>query len=313
MSHEIQKIESTARPEAECKRPIDYILASAKKRPDPLEFIDNSKPGYTEAEIRKEMAHVEELERKFAKVSQRAEAMEIITIEYGEEFQWFGENSELDRTSKIDDLNGVDGVWHFNVPGFPYRIALAIDTSMRSELTKKQQMENETTAVGKIKSIKEKIERNITKIKDPKISTVKYYKSRDGQPVDQTLIVPIVIGLEGENADKLISLFGRIAELRRRKNLNESEKTELIELEERARNHPAQKIFLLSAIAQLSRYSEELKNEKGFKSFYRTGVSGLENIVRDILKKKEHIATGELENDAVYQKIKETLGEIKRK
>jgi len=305
--------ENSARPEAERKRPLDYVLSSAKKRPDPLEFIDNSKPEYTEAEVKKDLEYVENLKRKFVEGSGRAEAMEIITIEYGEEFKWFGEESGLDRTSLYDDYKGIDGIWYFKIKDFPYRIALAIDTSMRSELTQAQRTENETKAAGKTKSIREKIERNLEKIKDPKISTVKYYRSLDGQPVDQTLIVPVVIGLEGENANKLIHLFGQIARLRQKKetsSLNETEVSELSQLEEKAANHPAQKIFLESTLAQLSRYAQELKNEKGFKSFYRIGVAGLEKMVGGILEKKKNISTDELENDAVYQKIKETLKEI---
>ncbi|MFA6383684.1 MAG: hypothetical protein WCX17_04675, partial [Parcubacteria group bacterium] len=120
MNHNFPKIETpAARPKEEQRRPVDYILGSAKKRPDPLEFVDNSRPGYTEAEVRKDIEYVERLKSKFAEGSGRAEALEIITIEYGEEFQWFGKESGLDRTSLYDDYKGVDGIWYFKIKDFP--------------------------------------------------------------------------------------------------------------------------------------------------------------------------------------------------
>jgi len=131
-----------------------------------------------------------------------SEAVEVTLAYCGETQDWFGENAYLIRTSEYDDvINGVDLVVEFDLGSEddePRRVALTVDV---------------TTAVEKSvleKKIKRNAEKTFTRKGDKK-AQIKYFKSEANDykgPLEN--IVPIVIGLEWQNAVKLLELQSQL-------------------------------------------------------------------------------------------------------
>jgi hypothetical protein len=250
----------------------------------------------------------EEMKERLTKGRQRVEALEIVLADFGTEMQYFGTNSKIIRTSEFDDIfRGVDIVVEFaEKENNPHRIALAIDasTSPREDI------------IGK------KIRRNIEKITNPKrMPSLKYFRFNESEYVsEKTFILPVVIGLEAKNANRLLKIFARIFELKGRKNLSLDEESELDTRLSEAMNHPGQKIFFEQIEGQFKMYKRKIQkrlalgkdlseNEISNKKMYLEEIDYHLAIVADLKKKKEHIKIDEIEDDAVHKVIQKVVKE----
>jgi hypothetical protein len=280
------------------RQDVDVIMSSAKSRCrlQEQDFIDDKNPEYSVEMIERDQEMTRRMEEKFhegddnlsdealKKIHEgkkRSEALETVIIDGGQAMEWFGPNARLIMTTRYDDIyNGVDGVLEFIVEGeTPQRIALAIDASMRPDFS----------------SVERKITRGISKVNDGNMK-VKYFQSQaDGFKGKLTTVIPIVLGLEGDNSDKLIGLFADI-----QRAAEKSDPSEVTEKIAQAKDHPAQVIFLREMLIQLKMYARLFKREG---SFLKDSLQKITVIVENILTQKESSAPNKLESDGVYQAI----------
>jgi len=298
----------------------ELILGSQKKEPiDEYSFTDETQAGYRRTDIAADMKEVARLKKIFAdqasqlppEIRERrkiSDAVEVILTEKAEEMHWFGENAAVDKTGPYDDFcNHIDSVLTISMPGEnAHRIALAIDVSMRASLSE------EAKKNGKDNSVQGKIARNILKVTDPqRRAEVKYFKSSlpgDNYKGKLTGIVPVVVGLEGENAQKLITLFGEITALQKNTTRTAAEEETLRRKIQEARDHPCQAIFFLEIRAQLKMYSIILKKEGGIKGqFFAAEVDQLIPVIDSIIAAKKDISCKNLKNDKVFNVIREVV------
>ncbi len=283
---------------------VEIVLASEeKKRLNEIDFIDDKRTGFSREDIQRDIEATSKMEERFKKDwdylsekdiqrikegKKKSEALEVIIIDKGEKLGWFGCNARLSRTSKFDDIfNGVDGIVEFDKQeDNPYGIALEIDASMNPDK----------------KVIKRKIARNTDKVLGRgKPIEIKYFQSKiTGEKKKLTFVVPVIVGTEGNNANRLIQLFADIERLKKSEKNEEARK----KLEE-AKNDPAQIIFLRETKIQLEMYVSSLEKEGGLKQLYKKEVEKLAEIINNILNSKNHINSERLESDRVYNLIKE--------
>jgi hypothetical protein len=204
--------------------------------------VANIKEGF-----RKQLEHFAPDEIKRAERGKMiSEALEVVIHTQAESSNWFGENALTTRTTEYDDLvNGVDIVVEFDIGSElePQIIALAIDASM----------------LPKFSSVKKKIDNNIKKVVDnTKPMKVKYFESQiDGQKKKLNMIVPAVIGLEGNNANELILLLKQLLAIK--ETIKQGQESKSLtsrkgEVQKQLEKHPAQIIFLKELIVQLEMY-----------------------------------------------------------
>lgn len=282
---------------------VDLVLATeTQKRPHEADFVDESKSGFSQLDVKRDIETTEKMEERFKKDwdhlpendiqrikegKKRSEALEVIIIDKGEEMNWFGERAHLSRTSRFDDIfNGIDGVLEFDIQeSNPYGIALEIDASMKpdQETMKKKITRNTDKVLGKGKAIE-----------------VKYFQSKiSGEKKKLTFVIPVVTGVEGDNANKLIELFADIERLKK-----PGKDEELQKKIDEAKNNPAQLIFLKEIKMQLEMYSKLLGKEGGMKQLYRKEVDKLVDIIKNIIDSKNNIDSKTLESDGVYNLVK---------
>jgi hypothetical protein len=218
----------------------------------------------------------------------------------------------VDKTTPHDDFgNGIDYILSISMPGQnTHRIALAVDVSMRATLSE------DTKKSGKTNSIEEKINRNILKVTDPRQRIeVKYFKSSlpgDNYKGKLTGIVPVVVGLEGENAQKLIVLFGEITALQNNEKRTPAEEETLQKKIEEAQKHPCQAMFFHQIRKQLEMYSVLLKKEGSLKSkLFEIEVAKLFPVIDSIIEAKKDISYDSLKNDKVFSVIQRVVKERK--
>lgn len=282
------------------------IISHARPRIDEKNFQSAYKEGFREYSVEQDIGVADIMEKEFAKKyageseesirkikegKERSEALEIFIVDGGEEFQYFGEKAYLSRTAKIDDFkNGVDAVVTFDLPDKnPYCIALAIDASMKPTF----------------ESVEKKLNRNLDKVlgDSRKGLEVKYYES----PITKKrewlgLVVPVVVGLEGDNSNKILAIFADIIRLRIKEGRTAEENQHLQNTIEEIKNHPAQIIFLQEIKKQLEMYSVLLKKETpapkvstgGFdklagmrNDMFTSEIDKLTGIIDDILDSKK--------------------------
>lgn len=248
----------------------------------------------------------EQLERK-REGKIRSEALEAIIVDFGELLQWFGAKAKLTQTAEFDDLShGVDGIIEFDLPDErPYRMALVIDASMKPVFD----------------SLEKKINNNIEKIVGKeKQATVKYFESKvDGYKGPLNLVVPTVIGVEGDNANELIKLFSEIIQLKNKPRRDYMDEDELDQKMRAAEKHPAQIVFLREIQEQLSMYvhliDKTLKTDtptprkRDVLNLYRPEIIRFSSIIQDLLDQKKTISEGHLQNDGVHKTILKVVDE----
>jgi hypothetical protein len=195
------------------------------------------------------LENLSDFERKQAEIGkEKSRALEAIVADQVELNNWFGENVILVPTLEYDDLiNGTDAVAEFNLGEgeTPERIALAIDVTMRPDFP---------SSVSKLEG---KIDRNIAKVTGqdehqkyiPPVE-VKYFQSEvEDFKGRLEAIVPVVIGVEGKNADGLIVDFAKFLSLKSLANKTPEITGQIKAQRAVLERHPAQKVFL-----------EEIKN-----------------------------------------------------
>lgn len=298
----------------------DIVLGSrdASKRFDAKNFQGI----YSQESLQRDVEIVEALKRRFAedlehldevqlkKVREgklRSEALEAIIVDFGDILEWFGAKAKLTQTAEFDDLvHGVDGIIEFDLSDKqPYRMALVIDASMKPVFD----------------SLERKVSRNIEKIVgNEKQAEVKYFASKvDGFKGKLSLVVPTVIGVEGDNANQLIKLFSEIIQLKNKPRQDYMDEDALDQKMREAKNHPAQIVFLREIKEQLSLYvyliEAEMKKrhmtdrEKDVKNLYKKEIIRFSGIIDDLLSQKKTIAEGALKNDGVYATIHKVVDE----
>ncbi len=236
----------------------------------------------------------------------RSEALEIIVADQIELSDWFGSNSLFFRTTEYDDyFNGVDAVVEFNLGSqtSPERIALSIDTTSRTD----------TDTIG------QKIDRNISKIFSNKLE-VKYFESPDLDATNRykgTIkdVVPVVIGLEAQNVNQLITNFARLIKLNEQKkdpsldsNIRARAAQEHSKLRRQLEQDPSQIVFLEEVCRQLDLYHKLITRENNPTINVKpSSLLKLSIIIEDILNQKEDIKRSPrmrlLNHDTVYNFI----------
>ena len=252
------------------------------------------------------MDHLDSAEiEKVKEGKRRGEALEVIVGDQVELNDWFGPNALLTRTSEYDDvMNGIDAVaeFDFGEERKPERLALGVDASMRADVA----------------MIERKITRNIEKVtgqREP--AEVRYFESQildaAGHPSVKgrlEAVVPVVIGLDGEDCDRLMCLFVQLLRLRSNKEKTESINALIKEKTLEMQKHPVQMVFLLEIKTQLEMYLGLFKEKvmDGDHLAYQSKVKRLLAITNEIIDSKTEISTEELGEDGVWQAITEVAG-----
>lgn len=298
----------------------DLIIA-ANKRDNPRFTLDYFSDVFAQSDISVDAQAVIDIKNHFAKkdgslpavnkinlehARKRSEALEIIVADQIEVSDWFGSSSLFFRTTEYDDyVNGVDAVVEFNVGSetSPERIALSIDTTSRTD----------TDAIG------QKIDRNISKIFSNKLE-VKYFESPDLDATSRYKgaikdVVPVVIGLEAQNVNQLITNFAhliRLSEQKKDQSLDPNTRTraaqEYSNLRRQLEQDPSQIVFLEEVYRQLDLYHKLVTRENNSSINVKpSSLLKLSFIVEDILNQKENIKRSPkmrlLNNDTVYNFI----------
>lgn len=276
----------------------DRIIVSALKR-----------------EFEKDLDHLDPAEiRKIEEKKQWSEALEVIITQQGGECGWFGKEASSVRAARYDDyVNGVDGVLEFEPKperqgkGKVRRIVLAIDASMNPDF----------------ENVKRKVDRNLAHLTErgEERIKVKYFESQvDGFKGELEMVIPVVVGVDGGNANRLIGLFADIIELGNSKSKERSIKERYQKLIGEAREHPAQRVFLEEIKEQLvcyAAYFEGHTDKEG--KLYQEEVLALLDKIEEVIAEKEYIKEdgtvdlGGLESDGVFLSIKKALPVTKRK
>lgn len=175
--------------------------------------------------------------------------------------------------------------------GESHKIALAIDASMRAELS----------------YIKRKMLRGAKKIADGKME-VKYFKSAVSDYKGKLRsVIPIVLGLEGDKANELIRLFAEIVKLESKQEKTSEDEQSLAYKIREAQKHPCQVVFLREMKVQLEMY-QQIFNREG--SFIEHDLRELLKIVNKLLDEKNAIHMESFEHDGVYEKIREVAEQL---
>ena len=288
---------------------VELVLMSASyERPDEKDFTEL----YSQSIIDRDLDVVRILENKFheniehltpaemkrvEEGKKRSEALEVIMVEGGELYDWFGDRAFLSRTSKYDDYNGIDGVLEIvheetaSGEQDPHHIALAIDASMRPDFS----------------SIERKIRRNVERVTGAKKPRVKYFQSAvNGSKKRLDMVLPVVVGVEGKHAEELTDLFGEIIRLRAVKEKSEQSNKLLKEKLNSIANHPAQMIFLEEIVDQLDGYAALFAGHADRDSvIYAEKARELSAIIGGIIEAKMDIDPGNYLDDGVFLAIEE--------
>jgi hypothetical protein len=271
--------------------------ASLENHIDENDFIDDKKEGYTARDVFNDHKMVATMEEKFERDEEEkpahdrerhketkdlSEALEIAVMAGGQKAKWFGNESHLIRSARFDDIfNGVDGFLEFPMEdGEPFRMALAIDASMSKDK----------------EIIEKKMTRGIKKLETGHME-VKYFKSKVNDYKGKlTTVLPIVLGIESHNAQKLIHLFAEVQRV-------EGDEQKMKKVEKSLQDDPSQIIFLKEILVQLDMYAKLFRREG---SHTRYAVEKMHSMIETILKNKSHIDSDEIEeNDCVFSLISE--------
>lgn len=284
---------------------------------------------YDKGEIERDRTMVSVLKRKFErdldhlnpeeirKIEEKkewSEALEVIITQRGSECGWFGDDAYLVRATEYDDLvNGLDGVLEFAPAGKTSegkekvrRLVLAIDASMQPALD----------------NVRRKINRNLDHLtgRGDKLQ-VKYFESVvDGFRGRLDMVVPVVVGIDAGNTNRLIGLFAEMIKLgnikTKDRNVLERHQRQL----SKAQEHPAQRAFLEEIRMQLDCYLSLLENRTDEASkLYKEEISALLDKIKAVIKEKGHIredgATdlSGISKDSVLRSIRKALPPKKRK
>jgi len=278
---------------------IDNII-SLRERPDLKDFIDiygEEAVAIDEAKVRDIKTRFEDREGRQGKL---AEALEVVIGQLADQYEWLGEGMVLVTASEYDDLvNATDAVAEFsNEDKDIQRQAVSVDVSYND----------------RPESINKKIFRNVSRVLDPDDQmSVKYFES-DLDPDFRGEVknaMPIFLGLDGDNAREVVSLFSQLEKLK----LNERTdfiKGRIKEIQKQIAEHPAQMVLIRQAVNQLTMYVEILSKKKGeiFEDRLKLAVDMLE-VFNDLYEKKKEALEDEIADDvalSVNQSTQKVMG-----
>lgn len=295
----------------------DLIVSDQESRSCLRYDLDYFSDVFSQDEIDRDTALVESIELSFKNKierkpvgeaekifysKKRSETLEIIVANQIELNDWLGENALFYRTTTFDDYtHGTDAVAEFDIGEEPERLALAIDSTSRTDLS----------------HIEEKIDRNISKILNNKLE-IKYFESQVKKFKGSiTNVIPVIIGLEGGNTNGLINQFAQLIKLKQKFNstnpaISVNEKTAAKQAYNRSKKemirHPVQMVFLYEIKAQLDMYKKILTRENNPDiSVKVSDVDRIEEIISDVIRSKSQIEKSPemvgLKNDAVLNLI----------
>lgn len=306
------------RPEnREAKINADIIITSLEnEKIKERAFVDENLKSFTNKDVtndedrvrlrkedfKSEPDHLSDLDIEKIEIGKkRATALEKICINIAGKrdsdgsprYGWYGPKSYTVETSEFDDIcGGVDGILEFDMGGGQsHKIALAIDASMKADLS----------------SIRRKMKRGAEKIAEGKME-VKYFKSAVSDYKGKLKnIIPVVLGLEGDKANEVIKLFAQIVTLESKQDKTPNEDMDLAYKIREAQRHPCQVIFLKEMKVQLEMYQKIFTRKE---SFIENDLKELLKIINGLLDNKNDIEMGTLENDGVFEKIREVAVEL---
>ncbi|MDX1535721.1 MAG: hypothetical protein R3346_03110 [Candidatus Spechtbacterales bacterium] len=231
----------------------------------------------------------------------KGEALEVVVGQSIELRDWLGSRAMVQRTSEYDDIvNGVDAIVEFT-PDFEdeevQRIALAVDAYSGTSP----------------RILEQKIRKNIDKINgntDP--MRIEYFESqipdnngnRYKGPLEE--VIPVVIGVSGQNVEDLFEDFAKLVRLRKRGGeINKREKELKRSLEQKITIHPVQRLFLKEIQLQLKGYL----NIPGLRSSTEEEVRDILEIIEQILEEKRDSIphSKDVENDRILEMMKNVI------
>ena len=298
----------------------DTILSNyAHDRIKESDFLDQ----YSQNEINEDADYIKRLNESFDKplenlpaadrnrikeIKRMSEVLEAIIAEHGEASNWFGDSVFVTLTAKYDDIhNGVDVVIEFQPKeGEAEMIALAIDASMNPDFS----------------SVNRKIMRSANRICETgtkkETNEIKYFESQITEKRGRvTHIIPVVIGLEGQNVNYLIDDCVTLIESQKQLKQDRGNKDTQNNFHEKSKileKHPAQMVFLKEILIQLKAYDQmfnRLESQNNFKTppEYTRQIKTLSKIIEEVIasKEKNKIFDADLGADGVFHEI-QSLG-----
>lgn len=160
---------------------------------NPVDFMGTE--GYDDDKIRRDLAIVADLEKKFdpAPAKKAAEVLEAVMLN-AELNNWFGQNSEIIKTSAFDDyINGVDMVAEFEESPNPLtHLGLAVDVTFGSN------------------GIDKKFSRIKEEIGSGQLAQIKYfYSEKEGVRGPRKNLPRVVVGVEWSKIAELAGMWSR--------------------------------------------------------------------------------------------------------
>lgn len=233
---------------------------------DPNMFADL----YGRENVERDLKKVSEFEKKFFAdpAHKTAKVLEAIMLA-GELHNWFGNNTEVIKSSRFDDIiNGTDLILELEeiMPRRFSQVSIAVDVTFGLRQQEK-----------KFERIKDEIDRG-------KLATIKYFHSEKEHFRGERSNIPrVVIGIEYNRVVELAALWLR------KDNVTLA-------------THPVQRVILEEVALQLERF-KTYASKTG-----KTHLAPLFErdlaIIQSILKEKKNIPLGEYEYDRVLQDIK---------
>lgn len=273
------------------------------------DFIDM----YGKEEVLKDKSTINRLEKKFAEETKElgeeeeerrkiVSAMENVIAVYGNEFGWFG-NADIKRASKYDDYhNGIDEIIEY-------------DFSDKEDNTEKQYMGLAVDAIlsSSYSGIKEKVENNLRCIFDEnqRGKEVKYYENEDGEKMKLEHVIPVVVGLDGQDSKRMFDQVGMYldAKTRREKYPGSGSDFEYENAVGKMLDNPAQKVFLEQISVQLEFYLKKLEREKNRENvvdFYNK-IESMKDVVDEVLFEDKKDKPDIWSDDKVLLQLKKVL------
>lgn len=285
---------------------IENVLEYGKKLEiiNPVEFGDI----YSAEEIKKDVDHLRLAEKRIEQSRERmtpsereisemnekrGKAFEILLADQIYDGEWLGPEAMSVQTSRFDDvLGGVDMVVEFDRENEVDRMALAVDASTTSDLG----------------HMERKIKRNIRRVTDDFWPLeVKYFESQindeNGDYYKGGLkgLIPVVIGADRQNADRVFDIFSELITLEKRKDENAKERRQW--LKEKLAHHPIQDVFFEEIKIQLEMYGNILERE-GKESAETKKLLGIINEVAEEKRNSGFSSVEEIDGDRTLDNIR---------
>ncbi len=285
---------------------IENVLEYGKKLEiiNPVEFGDI----YSAEEIKKDVNHLRLAEKRIEQSRERmtpsereisemnekrGKAFEILLADQIYDGEWLGPEAMSVQTSRFDDvLGGVDMVVEFDRENEVDRMALAVDASTTSDLG----------------HMERKIKRNIRRVTDDFWPLeVKYFESQindeNGDYYKGGLkgLIPVVIGADRQNADRVFDIFSELITLEKRKDENAKERRQW--LKEKLAHHPIQDVFFEEIKIQLEMYGNILERE-GKESAETKKLLGIINEVAEEKRNSGFSSVEEIDGDRTLDNIR---------